>query len=182
MSGSYVRLPQPAVLRRLLSRPGGCGRAAAPGCSQRGALSFWRSWAPVGSGAAGRRTRRSAESNRWSGYPITSLSTSVRQKDMARRGITWCHLINAMTVFTAGERNGQRARARVLARIPAPKSTSLSGSHAKDELQTRRRNRQRSEDVTRVPGITFAQVARARGTMPRRRVPLILALRRSVCV
>ena len=46
----------------------------------------------VGPGAAGWRVRRSAESNKWSDYPITSWSTSVPQKDMARRETDTSHL------------------------------------------------------------------------------------------
>ncbi len=74
---------------------GGSEPAAAPGDSRRRVLSSWWKWTAVGSGAASRRARRSAESNKWSGYPITSLSTSVPQSDMARREIHRYHLANA---------------------------------------------------------------------------------------
>lgn len=79
---SLLRPPQGGRCPGKLEQTRGPGPAASPGDS----LPRARSSSPraVGSGARRRRTRRSAESNKWSGYPITSLSTSVRLQDMAR--------------------------------------------------------------------------------------------------
>lgn len=70
--------------------------AGAPRDSLR-ALSSWWTWTAVGSGGPCWRALRSAVSNKWSGYPITSLSTSVRQKDMARCKINKYHLATAVS-------------------------------------------------------------------------------------
>lgn len=105
-AGSYMLLLQPASLPSPLYPPqrsrspgkwgtDGSEPAGAPGDSRRRALSSWWSLTAVGSGAASRRARRSAVSNKWSDYPITSLSTSVQQKDMARRKTNSYHLANA---------------------------------------------------------------------------------------
>lgn len=75
--------------------------AGAPADSPRCSLSSSRS-------AAGKRwrARRSAGSNKWSDYPITSSFTSVRQQNMARRETNRYHLANA--VSNIGDVDAQR--------------------------------------------------------------------------
>lgn len=101
----HICLLQPAFRPCLRYPRGSCSwkkqtgrseRAGARGDSRRRALSSWWTWAAAGSGAAGWRKRHSAVSNKWLDYPITSLSTSVRQQDMARCKINRYHLAKAL--------------------------------------------------------------------------------------
>lgn len=90
LSGRPASLP--SLLGWYRSGPGASGPAGAPADSPRRSFSSSR-------GAAGKRwrARRSEESNKWSDYPITSLFTSVRQQNMARRETNRSHLANAVS-------------------------------------------------------------------------------------
>lgn len=105
---AYIFLLRPSPPSSLLYPPHHCwfpGKwqrsgsepAAAPRDSPLCALSSWWTWTAVGSGQVGWRARCSAVLNKWSGYPITSWSTSVRQKDMARCKINRYHLATAVS-------------------------------------------------------------------------------------
>lgn len=110
--------------RRLTGEPLPAG---APAGSLRCAPTFRRTRAAVGFGAAGRRARCSAASNKWSDYPMTSLSTSVRQKDMARREISGSHEATATRgmVSTAGEEEEGGAHSAARTSSPKLKRTHL---------------------------------------------------------
>lgn len=107
-AGAYMFLQEPVSHPSLQIRPHfdwvpqheptyDSGPAEAPVDSRRRALSSlrWRVLAvtAVRPEAVGWRARRWAESNKWSNYPITSLSTSVRHRDMARCKTYAHHLV-----------------------------------------------------------------------------------------
>lgn len=99
----YLSLPRAASLPSRApywSGPGASVPAGAPADSPR------RAFPPGRAGVKRRRARRSAGSNKWSNYPITSSFTSVRQQNMARRETNRYHLANA--VSNIGDVDAQR--------------------------------------------------------------------------
>lgn len=100
----YLFLPRAASLPSrgpYRSGPGASVPAGAPADSPR------RSFSSSPSAAGNRwRARRSAGSNKWSDYPITSSFTSDRQQNMARRETNRYHLANA--VSDIGDVDAQR--------------------------------------------------------------------------
>lgn len=96
----YLFLPRVASLPSrgpYRSGPGASVPAGAPADSPRRSFSSSRNrW----------RARRSAGSNKWSDYPITSSFTSDRQQNMARRETNRYHLANA--VSDIGDVDAQR--------------------------------------------------------------------------